>query len=169
MKEQLTQETLKELLDYDPETGHFFWKVNRGQRIKAGDRAGCLNPTDGYIRIKVNYKLYLAHRLAVLYMTGQWPEEQVDHENHIRSDNRWFKLRGVTSQENNRNASMKRNNTSGFAGVSYHKGTDKWRATIMIDGRNKHLGLFTDPSEAHQAYQAKALELGYHKNHGRAA
>lgn len=75
---QLTSETLKELLHYNPETGIFTWAKNAGQRAQVGRIAGSRTPS-GYIKISLSRKLYAAHRLAWLYMTGSWPENEIDH------------------------------------------------------------------------------------------
>ena len=84
----ITQERLKELLHYDPETGVFTWKVDKGTRARAGQEAGCLNGVSGYIDISIDKKLEKAHRLSFLYMDGSMPPEHTDHINGIRNDNR---------------------------------------------------------------------------------
>ena len=124
----LTIEQLKEVLDYNPDTGLFTW-IKSTQQTKAGSVAG--NKTNqGYIRISVKRKRYLAHRLAYLYMTGHFPENFIDHINHIRHDNRWTNLRDATSSQNQANQVNPKNNTSGYKGVSWHKSTKKWLAKI---------------------------------------
>ena len=91
----ITQEELKELLDYNPETGLFTWNVYNN--IKNKTTAGTFN--DGYIQIKIKQKIYQAHRLAWLYVYGEWPKGQIDHINGIRDDNRIENLRDVTNRE----------------------------------------------------------------------
>lgn len=137
----LTQERLKELLQYDPETGHFTWRVRTNGRVPAGSRAGSPN-RDGYIQIKIGGVLRAAHRLAFLYMTGEIPSE-VDHINRVRDDNQWPNLRPATRRENAGNKGPQRNNASGHRGVTWHKQHGKWLARGMRDGRMFHLGYFT--------------------------
>src|SRR5690349_15052213 len=99
-KASLTQQYLKEILHYDPETGVFIWYTSRGH-CKAGNVAGSLNL--GYILIGIcNFK-YQAHRLAWLYMTGEWPTFEIDHKNGVSSDNRWENLREATRIINGQN------------------------------------------------------------------
>ena len=134
-------------------------------RVKVGDVAGWRNPT-GYIRMKVGGKLYLAHRLAFLYMTGKWPEDQVDHINHIRDDNRWCNLREVSHQENHKNQSKPKSNTSGVTGVCWCKRYKKWKAQIKVEGKVKNLGSFTSKEDATKARKEAEIKYGFHDNHG---
>ncbi len=162
-KEKLiTQEYLKTILKYNPETGDFKWvKLNKfASRIQIGDIAGCLT-NNGYISIQINGKLYPAHRLAWLYMTGSWPEFDIDHIEGINIPffNKFSNLRDTN--RNNWNRVDNKNNTSGFRGVSFHKPTGKWRARIKVNGINKHLGYFNTPEEASAAYEA--AKLIYHQ------
>lgn len=98
----LTQNRLKELLEYSPETGGFFWRVYRAANADVGMPAGSING-DGYIHIKVDNKKYCAHRLAWLYMTGEWPTQEIDHINQNRVDNSWVNLRDVSKSINRHN------------------------------------------------------------------
>ena len=139
----MTQNELKEILRYDPDTGIFIWKLNVGKRLKAGQRAGS-NDGRGYIHIKINGKNYKAHRLAWLYMYGQWPKKHIDHINKVKHDNRIENLRCVTNQENLFNTDAK--------GYSWHKASQKWKAKIVLDGKHKHLGLYDTEAEARTAY-----------------
>lgn len=153
----LTQERLKELLDYDPETGVFTRKVSLSRRVKVGDIAGSLHP-HGYLTLMVDAKSYVAHRLAWFYVYGVWPKE-IDHINRIRNDNRISNLREVSRLENMYNKSKYANNSSGLTGVSWHKATGKWHSSICAKGLQKYLGLFDTPEEAHAAYLAAKEEL----------
>lgn len=162
----LTRKRLKEMLHYDPETGDFTWMTSTNNFIKMGDVAGCLNKIDGYIRIMVDGKLYLGHRLAFLYMTGKFPIDQCDHDNQIRSDNRWENLNQATDTTNSKNRSMRNDNTSGCVGVSWHKRDNKWHAKIGVNRKYKHLGIFAKKSDAIKARKAADIEYGFHKNHG---
>jgi len=160
----ITPEQLKKLLQYDPETGLFTWLAsNNGVQI--GDVAG-YKTTDGYITIRVNYKLYLAHRLVWLYMTGEWPENQIDHENHAKDDNRFNNLCEATHQQNQMNRSMLRTNTSGITGVVWHKASNKWMAYINASSKRLHLGLFTKKWDAVCARKSAEIKYMYHINHG---
>jgi hypothetical protein len=134
-----SQERLKEILIYDPDTGIFTNKVSRGRGGKAGSPAGYLRK-DGYITIKIDKIDYLAHRLAFLYMTGSIPD-LIDHKNRIRSDNRWINLREATSQSNNRNCTA--SSKSGYLGVHWNKQLQKWQVQVIDNnGKNIYGGVF---------------------------
>lgn len=150
----LTAAELRELLHYEPSTGTFTWLVDKASTVKAGRVAGGLDG-EGYIKIKINYKFYLAHRLAWLYMTGAWPERHIDHINGERPDNRWCNLRPADKIQNGANRRTGKNNTSGIKGVRWCSITDKWQARL----RRKHLGSYATKEEAAAAYAAAAKEL----------
>lgn len=160
----VTQERLKELLHCDPETGVFTWLKDRNQNVKAGDVAG--GNSNGYVRINISGKKYLAHRLFWFYLYGVWPSE-IDHINHNRSDNRLCNLRLVSRQENQRNRSINKNNTSGFPGVGWRKEVGKWQATITVSYEVKNLGHFDNISDAVEARRVANIRYGYHDNHGK--
>jgi len=128
----LTQKRLKELLDYNPETGIFNWIVGRSGTKGVGCIAGYLKP-DGYIYIGIDYILYPAHGLAFLYMIGQFPENQIDHKHRNKSDNRWSEIREVTPSCNQRNTGNRCNNTSGVKGISWSKNANAWIAHIRTN------------------------------------
>jgi hypothetical protein len=151
----LTASRLREVLNYDPDTGVFTRLVASGSRGIAGNPAGWRN-THGHTRISVDGRDYYAHRLAWLWMTREWPPEQIDHINGDPTDNRWKNLRPATPSQNLGNSRHRRNNTSGFKGVYWHRPTGEWRARIMINRRNIHLGLFDTPEAAHAAYLTAA-------------
>ncbi|MCK4792503.1 MAG: HNH endonuclease [Desulfobacteraceae bacterium] len=159
----LTQKELKEVLNYNLETGELVWRISRGTR-KAGDIAGTLNAL-GYVVIRIKGKLYLAHRLAWFIEHGRWPKE-IDHINHGKADNRWVNLREITHQENMMNQPLRKSNTSGVCGVDWHKRDNKWRSKIMIDGKTLHLGYFTDKLDAITARKEAENKYGFHENHG---
>lgn len=148
----LTQKLLKALLTYEPETG-VFRRHSGGRAGPPGSIAGRLHP-EGYRYIFVSGKQYRAARLAVLYMTGSWPPDQVDHRNRNTSDDRWSNLRLATQSQNKANSSMYRNNTSGFTGVYWDADRGHWRAKTKINGKRKWLGRFKTREEAHAAYLA---------------
>jgi hypothetical protein len=148
---ELTQERLKELLSYDPNTGVFTWLVSKGC-VKANSVSGTKRK-DGYIQIRTNKKLYLSHRLAWLYVYGELPENDLDHINEIKDDNRIVNLRLATDQENMQNVSSPRiDNTSGLRGVHWYKARQKWQSQIMVNKKRIHLGLFNTVKEAYEAY-----------------
>lgn len=152
--ESITQRRLMELLRYEPDTGKFQWAFSRG-----GVRPGVCGRISrwGYHEICVDKKLYKAHRLAFLYMTGCFPEKDVDHINRDKSDNRWSNLREVTVSQNMCNVPIKPSNTSGYIGVVWDKARGKWRAQIRINGVKKNLGRFDELSKAIETYNAAAV------------
>jgi len=154
----LTQEQLKQLLHYDPETGVFTWRVDRTGTAKAGMEAGSVH-VRGNVRISVNKRYYRANRLAWLYMTGEWPTVEVDHKDTDQTNNRWANLRLATRGQNACNRKAQKNNTSGFKGVSLYKPTGRWLAQIRIKGQHRHLGYHATPEEAHAAYCKASKEL----------
>lgn len=108
----MNADRLRQLLDYDPAIGHFTWKINgKGGGQVAGKRAGSIDKQAGYEQVGIDGKLYRSHRLAWLYVHGEWPSGQIDHINGIRSDNRLANLRAVSNQVNgqNRHAANKNN------------------------------------------------------------
>lgn len=165
MKAALTQARLKELLHYDPESGAITWASRPSSRVKVGMLAGKVHPTQGYRQVRADKSLYYAHRLAWLYMTGEWPAADVDHINHVRDDNRWSNLRGATRSQNIQYKSMQSNNTSGVKGVYFHAG--KWAASIQYNGKNRHLGRFTDLADAKEFVElARDMCFGEFAFHG---
>jgi hypothetical protein len=152
----LTHSQLKRLLHYDPKTGIFTWLVNgKNQHQRVGKRAGGRTP-DGRFTIGVAGHRYAVSRLAVFYMTGQWPQKLVDHKNCDGSDNRWSNLREATSSQNLHNMRIKNGNRVGFKGVIFDKYTGRYRARIRVNYRLVDLGRFDTPDEAHIAYIAAA-------------
>lgn len=147
----ISQQYLKSILRYDPETGKWFWLVNRGSII-AGLQAGGIS-AEGYLVIGIDGKVYKAHRLAWIYMTGECPVE-VDHENRNRSDCRWENIRKASRQQNTQNATVKSNSKSGIKGV--RKKYNQWESRIKFNGNAIHLGYFKTAEEAHEAYKKAA-------------
>jgi hypothetical protein len=156
----ITQAKLKKVLDYNPKTGVFTWLTELNTRVMAGDKAGSVGK-NGYRRIAIGGRTYPAHRLAFLYMTGEWPPSQVDHKNGKPSDNRWRNLRAATPTENTRNKRVQKNNATGVKGVYFHKGNRRYFAKIHVDGKHIHLGAFRCQTAAHLAYcRAAKLHFG---------
>lgn len=147
----LTQERLKELLNYNPDTGIFTRIGGTGAR-KIGKQSGCVCKA-GYIVLGVDYKVYFAHRLAWLYMNGINPSEQVDHINGIRTDNRICNLRLASNSENSQNQrKARKDNASGLAGACYVKSSKNYKSQIKINCKTIHLGFFPSAIDAHNAY-----------------
>lgn len=161
----VTQESLKELLCYDPDTGDFT-RIKAVQAARVGDIAGCLG-NRGYIVIRINGKNYLSHRLAFIYMTGEFPEHHTDHINGNKTDNRWENLRAVTRGENMKNQKKRKSNTSGVMGVYWNKSSGMWQAQIKADGKQMYLGIFADINDAITARKQAEIDCGFHPNHGR--
>jgi len=167
MQERLTQEAVKRVLSYNPEDGVFRWIAkpsNRSNRIKVGDRAGWIRGR--YLCIGLYGNSYLAHVLAHLYMTGRFPDGEVDHIDHDGLNNRWDNLRVVSHKENGMNQRLSKNNTSGVNGVSWIDRLGKYRAYITVDRKQINLGLFRNLEDAIAARSMADLQYGFHGNHG---
>jgi hypothetical protein len=147
----LTADRLKELLDYSPVDGRFRWRPINGMRghRKGGQIAGWADEL-GYWHIRVDERLYLAHRLVWLYVYGRWPKDKIDHRDCIAGNDLLYNLREATQKQNCHNARIPKTNTSGFKGVSRKR--NKWRAYIKVEEKQKTLGVFSTPEEAHEAY-----------------
>lgn len=158
----LTSELAHAILDYDPMTGKFVWKANRGGR-RAGYEAGHIRPlkrAERYKTIRIGNKLYLAHRVAWLMMTGRFPINDLDHINGDPGDNRFSNLREATASQNMMNKKVGTNNKSGFKGVSWDKINNKWVSRIRTPGgRYRNLGRFKLAEEASDAYWLAAKEM----------
>jgi HNH endonuclease len=146
---QVTQKRLKELLNYDPETGVF---TRLSNPLKPTGSSDC---TKGYLRIAIDRVRYKSHRLAYLYMTGEWPAQVVDHINGIKYDNRWCNLRAATLSENGCNRSVvNKNNKLGLRGVS-QVSKNTYQVIISVGGRRECLYGFDCPHKAAEAYLQK--------------
>jgi hypothetical protein len=154
----LTQARLKELLHYDPDTGIFTWIKKSKKSIPIGSIAGAKH-NQGYRALCIDYKRYLAHRIAWLYVFGEMPLGFIDHINRNRSDNRISNLRVVNRSENQQNRKIGANNTSGVSGVYWHEQRKKWHARIFICGTGRSLGLFQTIEEAKTARQKAEREF----------
>ena len=156
----LTAERLRERLRYDPETGVFTRKIKTNRNVRVGDVAGT-TAHNGYRRIYLVDRDYSEHRLAWLYVYGFWPQNEIDHINGVRADNRIANLRDVPcsiNRENQRRA-MIRNYSSGLLGVSWHGACNKWRAVIQTAGKRTYLGVFDTKEKAYTAYLTAKRKL----------
>lgn len=164
----ITQEELKKLLHYDPETGIFTWVKTRGGFATAGQIAGSVREGGGkhYVRILLDGKRTRAHRIAWMYVYGYFPAEEIDHINGNGLDNRIVNLRQVSHIENCRNRRKPKNNTTGVMGVYRDRNTGGFMAQIRHEGRLNYLGSFPNIESAALARKRAEIELGFHENHG---
>ena len=153
----LTADRLRHLLHYDPDTGVFTWlRPNPNwKQGRTGMRAGCFHKSSGYCAIKIDSRGYRAHRLAWLYVYGEWPKEELDHVNCDKSDNRIANLRGASRHQNLANAPAWGKNL---------KGTDqlpggRWRAKMCVKYKQITIGIFDTEIEAHEAYLHEVKKL----------
>ena len=160
MASDVTAENIRELLSYSQATGIFIWQSRPAKAVHVGDVAGSVNKF-GYITIGIKKKIYKAHRLAWLYIYGNWPDGLIDHINGNKADNRITNLRVVNETGNSQNIRRpNRRNKSGFLGVIWFQ--NKWRASITINRKTHRIGDYATPEEAHQAY------LGAKRKHHKA-
>lgn len=156
-KTSFTADYIRDLLNYDPETGLFSWRVNRSTSTRIGDPAG--NVTSwGYHVICVDYIKYMAHRLAWLHVYGHWPVLDIDHINGVRNDNRIINLRDVTPQINSQNL-LRAMPSSKTKLLGCHMNRGRFTAQIRVNGKIMHLGRFDTPEPAHAAYLAAKRKL----------
>jgi hypothetical protein len=178
MPYEITPAEVKHFLEYDPASGVFVWKprplelfpTKRTHKIwntrYAGKVAGSLKP-EGYLTIRFFQTFFYAHRLAWLYMTGEWPTEQTDHINGNRDDNRWQNLREATPYQNQCNKRVQKNSKSGLKGVSFHKQSYRWTSKIKVHGKSISLGYYLTAEAAGAAYALASAK--HHGGFGRAA
>lgn len=159
----ISHDRLLELLYYDPLSGVFSWRVQQG-RSKIGNATGSLN-SNGYLRIRVDGKRYLSHRLAWFYVNGVWPNGELDHKDRIKTNNAYSNLRKATRSQNMANIDTSAMNKSGHKGALFHKKSRKWIAQISNKGKSVHLGTFNSPELAHAAYVGAAKILRGNFNH----
>jgi hypothetical protein len=168
---------LAEIIDYDPISGVMRWKRKEGDdwqsmiwNTKNPGKSIGFPDKDGYLQIKIkvlgkNRHLKL-HRVAWLIFYGQWPSGCIDHIDHNKTNNAIANLRSVDRASNQRNLPLRRNSSSGYTGVSWHKGKKAWRARITVGGKELMLGYFDCAKAASAVVQVAKIENGYHRNHG---
>lgn len=177
----LDPELVRELLDYDPETGVLTWRKRDGRHFStrrgwaiwnaryAGMEAGSIRTRrDGYKyrRIGLFNVDVMAHRIAWVCMTGEQPPHEIDHINKDATDCRWSNLRDGTGT-NQRNKTRMKNNTSGYPGVSRHtQAPNRWCARVMIGGKMKHLGMAGSAEAAYELVKAAYSKNGFSEDHG---
>jgi len=153
----MTQDELKQLVSYCPETGVFIRLKQTSPRIKVGQTSGWKD-VQGYLNMTLHGRQWKAHRLAWLYMTGAFPIGEIDHINRVKDDNRFCNLRDVDRLTNELNKGIQSNNTSGFKGVSYQKQSGKWEAYVCRNKKKKSLGVFATPELASKARAAHGIK-----------
>jgi hypothetical protein len=154
----LNSHFLKSILSYNPDTGLFSWKNLSGRKNKT--TAGCFD-NNGYVIIGIKLpggksKKYGAHRLAWLYYHEEWPQNDIDHINGVKSDNRIINLRHVTRRQNQQNRANHRDGC--LPGATRHR--NKYQAQIQINKKAYYLGYFDTELEAHLAYKLAAKSIG---------
>lgn len=167
-----TPEELRQLLDYNPETGVLTWRARNFTRRSrawsekwAGRQAGALG-SHGYIQIGIGGRLHKAHRLAWVIFYGKWPDGVIDHINGIRTDNRISNLRDVRREDNNKNSAKQAKSGGGCAGVYWVGRLEKWRAQITSGGRQQYLGMFETRFDATLVRLNAEKKLGFSSRHG---
>jgi hypothetical protein len=178
MTERPTPELLRKLLRYEPETGKLFWlprpesmfpaprDCNAWNTRQANKEAFTATGAHGYRVGAVFNRNYRLHRVAYAIYHGYWPKKAIDHINGDVADNRIANLRDVTMAVNMKNQKIRSTNTSGYNGVSFHGKTGKWRATIKVGHKSKHLGLYSNIEDAVAARKAADKQNGFTERHG---
>jgi len=166
----VTQKELKQLIHYNPDTGLFTWLVDCGPgRPNQGDIAGRTQIKScgkSYHDVCINKKRYYAHRLAWLYMTGEWPVDKVDHDDGNGVNNKWSNLNAATNIQNGQNVRKRIDNRSGCTGVHLHQSSGKWQVYINENKIRYHLGLFSDFFEAVCIRKSAERKHNFNVNHG---
>lgn len=157
MKTILSYKRLCEVVAYDKKSGDFYWKVSIG-KAKRGNVAGHTD-SNGYTKISIDGVKYFAHRLAWFYVRKEWPKRNIDHIDRCRSNNKFSNLRDVGQSLNGLNGSLRKNNRSGYTGVSYDPRRDQWVAYINQGRRKKHVGAFKDKKLAVLARSKAIMQI----------
>jgi hypothetical protein len=166
----LTAEYLRAAFSYDPESGLLKWRYRDDRSPQwngryAGKKVG--SPVRRGLSVNIEKKRYLIHRVIWVIVTGDWPKEEIDHQDVNYKNNIWTNLREATSAQNMSNQNRRHNNTSGYKGVYWDSTRQIWRVTIMTKGKSHYLGSFRTAEEGHREYcRASALLHGEFANHG---
>jgi hypothetical protein len=173
-----TPDELRQLLRYEQDTGKLYWLPRPASMFEKPLRANNWNSRyadreaftalneDGYHHGKVAGKMVRAHRVVWAMVFNAWPDGEVDHINGDRTDNRLENLRLASRLSNGQNQKRFVTNTSGYTGVSYHKRSKRWQASVHFEGRSRTLGYFDSPEAAAEARAQANRDLGFHPNHG---
>jgi hypothetical protein len=161
----LSKEEYEKLFDVCFETGILRRKIVVSNRVHLRDVVGSKDRC-GYLRVNVNKKPQLVHRIIMIMAGMDINGKQTDHINHIRDDNRLENLRAVDQYENSKNQTLKKTNKSGVVGVSWKKQRNKWTANIQVNKKQYYLGMFLNKEEAITARQDANIKYGFHENHG---
>jgi hypothetical protein len=168
-KQYPSQSELKQLFNYNPDTGIFTHKTNRGS-VKIGSKAGTVNKSDKYHYLKINKEKYATHRLVWIYVYGEIPIGfEIDHINGCEADNRLINLRLATPSQNQHNQKLSAKNTSGVKGICWSKTRQKWVVNIKLNGKLYNLGTFAEHDKASAiaaVMQAREAMHGEFTNHG---
>lgn len=172
---------LRQLFDYDPESGALFWRYRPDSMFTDGKQAAahnaaiwngknagnpaCSKSAAGYLETSIWSRRVYAHRVIWKLVHGV-DAADIDHVNGDRADNRLSNLRNVSHAANGKNMKVRKNNTSGVMGVRWEERLGKWHARIMPGRRNIHLGVFDSFDDAVAARRAAEVRYGYHPNHG---
>ena len=151
-----TVDRIREVLDYNPITGRFTNKIQRG-RLRVGDILDSRN-VDGYVQIVIDRTHYYWHRLAFLWMIGSCPD-LIDHVDGDPGNNTWTNIRSSNKSTNAQNRTKQINNKCGAKGVSWRSDRSRYVARIKADGKIHHIGLYHTIEEAAAAYEAAAIRL----------
>lgn len=171
MNNDITLEYLKSILSYDCNSGIFSWLIRPSVRVMPGDKAGKkvknIKSGNTYIDIGINKRRYAAHRLAWLYINGEWPRDQIDHIDGDGLNNRIDNLRQATYEINSRNKRLGSANKSGLMGVHWVTRDLVWSVRISNNNKSINLGYFKNLLDAACARKDAEIKFGYHENHGR--
>lgn len=158
-REGIRVEELRRLLDYDPITGVMSWRLVPGRDVGSHEGRAVGYVHDGrYRKVEISRHRYMVHRVIWVWMTGDWPKEQIDHINGVKDDNRWCNLREATNAQNQQNRPG-RSSKTGVKGVHRSLAGKAYWASICANGQSVYLGCFTTKEEASGAYQRAALQF----------
>jgi len=168
---RVSPEVMRQLVQYEPDTGRMFWLRRSERWFKDGRqsaahncaiwngkyagleamnyrKAGSSSTGGGYLVGNMMGRVYRSHHVAFVLFYGRWPTLDIDHINRVRTDNRITNLREVTRSENLRNVGSRANSTSKVRGVCWAKERSQWNARINTGERYKNLGYFDDERDA---------------------